>query len=195
MSRDVAAPETDGRDGPGRRTTVVLAGLLAVAVVVAAVLGWQLREEKQRADELQDSVAAGVSAEDTAREMIVEMTSYSHDTLDEDFAWMDGFLTDELAEAYRDEIEAIKQFAEAGELVLVGSIADIAHRVHDEDRVVVLAFVDQDVTSEATGRTSTTELRMRLVLTREDTESEWVAENFENLSGQNQAASGGDTAP
>ncbi|QYJ04870.1 hypothetical protein KUV85_04065 [Nocardioides panacisoli] len=193
VTREQDTEHTDR--GARSRPVVVLAVALVVAVVVAAWGWWQQHEEAERAEELQRSISAGVSAEDAAREMLVEMTSYSHESLEEDFAWLEDFITPELAEAYQDEVASIREFAAAGELVLTGSVADLAHRVQDENQVVVLAFVDQDVRSEATGRGSATELRMRLVLTREDDDAAWVLENFENLSGQNQAGGAADTTP
>lgn len=170
------------------RSIVALAVLLVVALAAAGWLGWRQQQEAERAADLQAQISAGDSAEEAARRMLVEMTSYSHTSLAEDFAWMEQILTPELAEAYRDEVASIREFAAAGELVLTGTVADLAHRVRDENQVVVLAFVDQEVRSEATGRASTTELRMRLVLTREHGDAAWVLENFENLSGQNSAA-------
>jgi hypothetical protein len=154
--------------------TAFLVGALG-AVVWFAV---ELRQERQEA-------AAGEEAEEAAREMLGEITTYGHDSLDADFAWIEEYGTPEFAERYRSSAEKVKRFVAANELDVTGTVVDSAHRVEDGDQVVVLAFVDQEFVSTATDEVAEEEQRVRLVMLRDG--EEWQVDTVEVLSGRTAA--------
>lgn len=169
-------------DEPVRdRRTAIIALLTAFLVFALAGMVWFGLQNREYAQE----DAAGEEAEETAREMLVEMTTYQHDTLDADFAWIEEYGTPEFAERYRSSAEEIKKFVADNELTVTGTVVDSAHRVEDDDQVVVLAFVDQEFTPAGSKEVVDEEQRVRLVMLREG--DEWEVDTVEVLSGQTAA--------
>ncbi len=161
------------------RRRVVIAGLvvaLVAAVGVAAWLGWELRRDRQEA-------AAGQEAEDAAREMLLDITTYSHESVEEDFAWLEDYGTDGFQQGYSEQAQAIEDAVATYEVVATGSVEEIAHRTVDADQVVVLAFVDQVADYTATGESVAEEQRVRLTLLRDG--GDWVIDDLQLYSGQN----------
>jgi hypothetical protein len=118
-----------------RRLAVVVAGL---AVLVGAV---------GCSGEDSDVPGAGQSAEAWAEDVLVDMTSYRHDALEEDFAWMSSHLSAELEASIAAWSESLKTFVSDTELVVTGEVVDLVHR-EDPDGVVVFALVHQEMYSE-----------------------------------------------
>lgn len=163
------------------RKKAIIALLTVFLVFSLAGMVWfgvENREQAQRE-------AAGEEAEETAREMLVEMTTYKYDTLDADFAWIEEYGTPEFAERYQSSAEEIKEFVADNELTVTGTVVDSAHRVEEDDQVVVLAFVDQEFTPAGSEEVVDEEQRVRLVMLREG--DEWEVDTVEVLSGQTAA--------
>lgn len=158
---------------------------IPTAVVALALLAGATGCSDEEQADAAAQFAAGESAAEAAKDMLTEMTSYSHDSLEEDFTWLEAYLTADLAAEYQDDADAIKQFVAAGELTVTGTVLDAGHRVEGENEVFVLAFVDQDIASAATEASVTEELRVRLLLKRADAEDDWIIDDLEILGGQN----------
>lgn len=137
-------------DPAGRRTTgwgraqVLVSAMLVVALAAALVCVAVLWRERQHTEAL---ARAGEDAENAARAAAVRLTSYDHDTVDADFAWVrDGGTAD--FQAYFTEVSepAVAQIKALGADAR-GSVLDAATRVEDTEHVTVLLFVDQEITT------------------------------------------------
>jgi hypothetical protein len=94
-----------------------------------------------------DVPGTGQVAEAWAEDVLVDMTSYRHDSLEEDFAWMATDLTAELAASIAVWSDSLKTFVSDTELVVTGEVVDLVHR-EDSEGVVVFALVHQEMYSE-----------------------------------------------
>ena len=113
MSSDEANQE------PGRTqrlVTLMLAVALAVALI-AVVMLWRDRDElvgRVEQAEHRPSAAVATAAETAARDAVTRMTTYSHETVDEDFSWVDDAGTEEFQRTFTaasaDAIDLIKAF-------------------------------------------------------------------------------------
>jgi Mce-associated membrane protein len=162
---DSTDPETpddppDARTGRGRAVPV-LAGLLAALLVTAAVLGWQVREE--RAVERARDEALQV-----ARSTAVAVLSYDHRRLSEDIAEAEELSTGEFLEQYRAATSGLVDQAEAGQVVVTASVEAASVQEAESDRVQVLLFVDQTTRRQGLEEPRTDQNRVRLTLERVD---------------------------
>ncbi len=123
-----------------RRTTALLAALVAAAVVLLGVTGWaavQLRDRRLVAAARTDALAA-------ARIAAVELLSYDYRRLDADFARARKHVTGRFAEEYATTTEkTVRPTATRYQAVVEASLVDAGVRSASRDRVVVLVFVNQ----------------------------------------------------
>lgn len=126
---------------PSARVLVVVLSLALFAALVALGLLWR------EYDAQRDRREAAEAAERAAREAVVEMTTYDHTTVDEDFAWVEEAGTEKFQDFFADAsapaIELIKQVRATAE----GEVVESAAVVEDEEHVTVLLFVDQTIAS------------------------------------------------
>jgi Mce-associated membrane protein len=148
---------------PGRaaRGVRLLAGLLVVLLGTAAVLGWQVRE--QRAVERARGEALQV-----ARSTAVVVLSYDHRRLAEDVAEAEELSTGEFLEQYRAATSGLVDQAEAGQVVVTASVQAASVQDAEADRVEVLLFVDQTTRRQGLEEPRTDQNRVRLTLERVD---------------------------
>lgn len=128
-----------------RRLAGTLVSLALVALVVALVALW-LRYDDLR--EQRDDHAADLSqAREVAYDAALDMSTWDHRTVDQDFAWVQEYGTEEFQSVMDEEtlaqtksaIRETRQRAEA-------EVVRIAAERNEDDTITVLAFVNQRVT-------------------------------------------------
>lgn len=144
----------------------VLVIVAVVALVLAAVFGWKL---KQHSDE--DAAAtAGLAA---ARAYAVTLTSVDSGNLDRDFtAVLDGS-TGEFKDMYTRSSGQLRQLLLDNKATGKGSVLDAAVKSATTKKVEVLLFIDQTVTNTASADPRVD--RSRVEMTMELVDGRWLA--------------------
>lgn len=146
----------------GRWTLAVLAVLTAAAVTAAVLLTVSARREQALAD-------ARTAAVEQARSAAEVVLSYSHETLDEDFAAALDLATGDFAEEYRrTSEEAVRPVATETRAVVEADVVSAGVVSSSPDRVVVLLFVNQTTTSTRLDAPRTDQNRVRMTMSRVD---------------------------
>lgn len=137
-----------------------------VAVVLAAIFGWNA---KAQSDE-DDAAAAGLAA---ARAYGVTLTSVDSGNLDRDFtAVLDGS-TGEFKDMYTRSSGQLRQLLLDNKATGTGTVLDAAVKSATTTKVEVLLFIDQTVTNAAS--TTPQVDRTRVAMTMELVDGRWLA--------------------
>ncbi|MET7772630.1 hypothetical protein [Nocardia sp. NPDC005366] len=137
-----------------------------VAVVLAAIFGWNV---KQAGDE-DDAAAAGL---DAARTFAVTLTSVDSSNLDRDItAVLDGS-TGEFKDMYTRSSGQLRQLLLENKATGKGTVLDAAVKSVTPTKVEVLLFIDQTVTNTAS--TDPKVDRSRVNMTMELVDGRWLA--------------------
>ncbi len=163
--------------GPLQRDWAALQQALAVGVLVAAsavgVLGYHAYDDR-RADV---AAAEGISA---LRAAVPRILSYDHRELDADFAEAAELLGGELrAEFLRTAAVSIGPAAVRDRQTITASVAAIGLVTADRNRVIAVAFVDQQTASDGDLEPRTTESRIRFTIERFS--SRWLVTSIDVL--------------
>lgn len=140
--------------------------LLSIALVAALVLaGWLFQQKRQ-----DDAVAAArTEATAQARTAAVALTSYDHKTLRKDFDAVRDLATDPFASQFDKASQRLTAVLEKYQGTAHGKVVRAAVSSADTDRVEVLLFVDQTVTSslQQQPRVDRNRIAMTMVRTRD----------------------------
>ncbi|WP_280310643.1 hypothetical protein [Nocardia abscessus] len=150
-----------------RKIRVPLLVLVAVvAVALAVILGWKLRQENAT----DDAAAAGLAA---ARAYAVTLTSVDSGNLDRDFtAVLDGS-TGEFKDMYTRSSGQLRQLLLDNKATGKGTVLDAAVKSATPTKVEVLLFIDQTVTNAASADPRVD--RSRVMMTMELVDGRWLA--------------------
>ena len=150
-----------------RRAALPLTALTAVvAVTAAAVLGWQLRQERR----IDDARAAAVAA---ARAYGVTLTSVKADDLDSGFAAVLDGATGEFRDMYSKSSGDLRTLLQDNKASGTGTVVDAAAKSATETKVEVLLFIDQTITNAASPDPRID--RSRVDMTMELVDGRWLA--------------------
>ncbi|MGW5375689.1 hypothetical protein ACWESM_09620 [Nocardia sp. NPDC003999] len=150
-----------------RRGLLPVAAVIAVAALVAAaVLGWQLKKER-------DVDAAADAALAAARSYAVTLTSVDSGTLDRDFAAVLDGSTGEFRDMYTRSSGQLRQLLLDNKATGKGTVLDAAVKSATETKVEVLLFIDQTVTNTASADPRVD--RSRVAMTMELVDGRWLA--------------------
>ena len=141
--------------------TVLLSAALAGALALA---GWLLLERR----ETHAVEAARTEATAQARIAAVALTSYDYKSLDDDFDAVRRLATDPLASQFDKASETLTDVLEKYQGTAKGKVVRAAVSSADGDRVEVLLFVDQTVTSSMQQRPRVDRNRIAMTLVRTD---------------------------
>lgn len=119
---------------------LVALGALAVVMVAATVVVW-LRPEPSVEEESRAAQAA-------AEQAVVPVVSYGYETLEEDRAEAEGFLTGTYREEYDKLFTVIEQNAPETQTTVGASVVSSGIVRTGDDRVDVLVFVDRPTTNK-----------------------------------------------
>jgi Mce-associated membrane protein len=150
-----------GRLPRPRRVTVLLAAALVASLVTS---GW-LFLAKRTADAV-DASRSDATAQ--ARTAAVALTSYDYRTLGEDFDAVRELAVDPFAAQFDEASRTLTDVLEKYEGTAEGEVVRAAVSSADEDRVQVLLFVDQTVTSSLQDRPRTDRNRIAMTMVRTD---------------------------
>lgn len=146
----------------------VLSVALAVALIALVLLWWRWHDDVALADASREATVV-------AEQRAVQITTYSAETLDTDFGWVDDGATPEFADRYTRETESLREiFAEVGAQA-EGRVTASAATADSTDRVEVLLFVDQQIRT-ADGATPDTE-ENRVIVTMVKVDGRWLVDD------------------
>lgn len=160
----------------------------ALAAVLALSLGWlayvlATGEDSGPGDEALALAEAEEGALEAARDAAVRLTSYSHTSLDTDFAWARTAGTASFQAEYAKVTPPVADYVERLEVTAKGTVDDAAATAEDEDHVTVLLFVDQTLVSGTTGERTLVTPRITMKMVR--TGGAWMLDDasLRNLAG------------
>ena len=184
MTTATDAPvEVEPTEGPGPRlrlprvprprpATLLLSAALVAALALA---GWLLLEKRS-----DDAVAAArTEAVAQARTAAVALTSYDHRTLRKDFDAVRDLATAPFETQFDKASERLTDVLEKYQGMAQGKVVRAAVSSADENRVEVLLFVDQTVTSSLQQRPRVDRNRIAMTLVR--TQDGWRVSEAELL--------------
>lgn len=183
-TQPTSSPKLISSSGPApvrRGTPLWVTAALAVALVaalVAAGLLWHAdRGHKDDAARAQALTTAGQQAKAAAQEVAVDMTSYSWQTVDQDFSWIDTAGTAHFQETYTRVSEPAKRLVKALHVTAVGSVMASGVDVLDPTHVNVVLFVDQRINGRGAGTSEPD--RSRLVMHMVEQDGRWLVDSVE----------------
>ena len=182
-----ASARSRARSGAGALTAMTRSRLLVgglvlalVASLVAVVLLWRDRDDdaaEDRAAASTELVDAALAAEQAARDTVVQMTSYSFRTVDDDFDWVDAAGTKKFQENFADAAKAAIAYVKTLKATAVGTVMDSAATAADADHVKVLLFVDQEIRSKGESGSRLDQPRVTMQMVRQD--GEWLVDEVQ----------------
>ncbi|MGW6421510.1 hypothetical protein ACWF82_02450 [Nocardia sp. NPDC055053] len=151
----------------GRRALLPALGLVAVvALAAAAILGWQLRQERA-VDAAADAALAA------ARAYAVTLTSVDSGRLDSDFAAVLDGSTGEFRDMYTRSSGQLRELLQENKATGKGTVLEAAVKSATETEVEVLLFIDQTVTNAASADPRVD--RSRVLMTMRLVDGRWLA--------------------
>ena len=121
--------------------------------------------------------AAEDSHGNTARDYAVALSSFDFENLDANRDTIVSGSTPEFAGKYSEMVDALRQIVTEGKGRATATAGHIGIESLDEDRVVVLVFVDQQATNVVSPEGNTQKYRMVVTLIRDG--DRWVVDNVD----------------
>lgn len=169
-SAPAAAAPASGRS----RLVPVLGVLLALAVGAVALVwlqGGQARDDAALSE-------AEAQATQVAEDVIVRMTTYDAETVDEDFTWVSEVGTSKFEREQTVTTEQLIPVIKRTGAQAEGTVQRAAATATDEDTVSVLLFVDQVLGRTGTRQTSLDRTRVEMTMVR-SSDGDWLVDEIE----------------
>lgn len=160
---DAAAGDQAGAEAShrGGRAGRILAVVVILALLAAtAVLGYLLWQSNQ-----QDALRR--AATDDASRLVVQLASYDHTDVDANLAVVTAEATPDFAERYREVSEGLRELLASGEGTSTGTVTHAAAESVDDERAVVLVFLDQEISNVTVPEGRVDSSRMVVTLVRD----------------------------
>lgn len=153
---------------PSRRTVVAACGsaLLVVAVAAAAVMGWQLRKQREIDEAGQQALAA-------AQQYAIVLTSVDAGNLDQNFSAVLNGATGQFKDMYSQSSSQLKQVLIDSKARAQGKVIAAGIKSATTHKVEVMVFLDQSVTNSLNPQPRLD--RNRIILTMEKIGGRWLA--------------------
>lgn len=169
-----AAPEW-APPPPHRRRSVpwsslVLGLALALSLGVAGWMGLQVYDDDRQDNARRQATAA-------AQTYAVQLTTYDHTTLEQDFARVLANSTGAFRAQYTAASESLRALIVRFKGTATGEVLSTAVVSSDTDQAVVLLFVDQTVNNAQTKEPRVDRSRMRMELEKQD--DRWLISDLE----------------
>lgn len=148
----------------------VLAALLAGTTAVAAVLGLKWQERRATDDAATEALAA-------AQQYAVALTSIDSARLTADFAAIADGATGKFKDMYTRSAEQLQPLLAEAQSVSKGRVVAASIQSASSDRVVVLLFVDAEITNTTTPQPRLD--RNRIIMTMDRAGDRWLASEVE----------------
>ncbi|WP_148306931.1 hypothetical protein [Nocardia nova] len=150
-----------------RKVTVgALVLLLVVSSGAAITFGWKLKHRD-------DLARASEAALDAARTYAVALTSIDAAHTDQDFTAVRGGATGDFARMYDESAQKLKPLLVQAKSVSKGRVVGAGVQSASTDRVVVVLFVDAEITN-VTSPTPRVD-RNRITITMDHIDGKWLA--------------------
>lgn len=161
------------------RNVIVL--LIAVLTAAVALTVWALvrdpgTEPADDAATLSDLEAA----DESARALLVDMTTYDYRELEDEYGWLDQLTNAELRAQMEERVADIEKVVRVGKVTAKGSVERSGYRANDNGSVTVIAFVRQQITDRSNEGRKLEE--QWATLTMVDDGGDWLVDDIE-LSG------------
>lgn len=167
---DRAATGTTTFGRPARLLAGVLAVLLIGVTGLAGVLGWQWKDRH-------DTDRAATAALAAAQQYAVALTSIDTTDMDADFAAIADGATGEFKSMYTRSAEQLKPLLTQAQSVSKGRVVAASVQSASQDRVVVMLFVDAEITNTTTPQPRVD--RNRIIMTMDRVGDRWLAGEVE----------------
>ncbi len=165
-----AGPETDAPAGRGVPTWLLaVAGLVLVALVAGCAWAWQSTSGETEEEATRAAQAA-------AERAIVPVLSYGFETLEEDQARAQGYLTSDYREDYDQLFAVISDNAPQTQTTVDAEVVASGIVRSGVDRVDVLVFVDRPTTNKLTPEPET--YKDQVTVTMQKVGDEWLVDNL-----------------
>jgi Mce-associated membrane protein len=153
-----------------RRLIPILAVVSVVLLVLAGLATWQYVEARERTATEQTIAAAPKEATDAAREIVTQMFTYDHRTVDADLAAVRERLTDPaLTEFVEQSMPSVASAAKQQEASVYATVAAAApQEVVDADRVRVLVMLNRMVSTKESPEAASSASRLSVEMVRVD---------------------------
>lgn len=153
---------------PSRRAAATACGgaLLVVAVVATALMGWQLRKQRE-VDE------AGQQALAVAQQYAIVLTSVDAGNLDQNFSAVLNGATGEFKDMYSQSSSQLRQVLIDSKARAQGKVIAAGIKSATTHKVEVMVFLDQSVTNSLNPQPRLD--RNRIILTMEKVGGRWLA--------------------
>jgi Mce-associated membrane protein len=160
------------RRRPSGRALVAGSGavLLAAAVAVAGVLGWDMRNQRIVDDAGEQALAA-------AQQYAVVLTTVDAAKLDSNFSTVLDGATGEFKDMYSQSSAGLKQVLIDNKAKATGTVLAAGIKSASPDKVEVMLFVDQAVTNALNPEPRLD--RNRIIMTMEKVNGRWLASDVE----------------
>lgn len=159
-ARADTGPEATAPPRGGKVGRLVAAVVIVALLAATAVLGYLLWQGQQE-DELRRT------ATDDASRLVVQLASYNHTDVDENLAVVTAEATPDFAERYREVSEGLRELLASGKGTSAGTVTHAAAESVDEERAVVLVFLDQEITNITVPEGRVDSSRMVVTLVRD----------------------------
>lgn len=167
-------------DVPQPRTGLIatLVALVIVLVIATVLAAWfrgevvQLRESGAASNEALVDVGATAQAAGQVSDALETVFSYDFARLDESEQAAREVITGEFVADFEEQFEQVRDLAPDQQAVVTATVQDIAVKVLQDDRAVLLAFLDQQTTRGADLRQAAAAAG-RLTVTAELVDGRW----------------------
>jgi Mce-associated membrane protein len=150
-----------------RRVAGAAAALVFVAaLMVAAYLGWQLKQRN-------DTAAAGRAALAVAQSYAVTLTSVDTNNIDQNFNQVLNGATGEFKDMYSQSAAQLRQVLIDNKAMSKGTVVDAAIKSATKTKVEVLLFIDQSISNVVNPQPRID--RSRVAMTMELIDNHWLA--------------------
>ena len=157
---DDADAGAEGSRRGGRAGRILVVVVILALLAATAVLGYLLRQGHQE-DELRRA------ATDDASRLVVQLASYDHTDVDANLAVVTAEATPDFAERYREVSEGLRELLASGEGTSTGTVTHAAAESVDDERAVVLVFLDQEISNVTVPEGRVDSSRMIVTLVRD----------------------------
>jgi Mce-associated membrane protein len=150
-----------------RRVAAAATALVFVAaLMVAAYLGWQLKQRN-------DTAAAGRAALAVAQSYAVTLTSVDTNNIDQNFNQVLNGATGEFKDMYSQSAAQLRQVLIDNKAMSKGTVVDAAIKSATKTKVEVLLFIDQSISNVVNPQPRID--RSRVAMTMELIDNHWLA--------------------
>jgi Mce-associated membrane protein len=151
---------------------LALAAVVALGLVAAGLLAWDLHRLATRAD-------ARKAAQVVATDSIETILSYDHATYDEGVTAAESLMTEGFAAEYTDTVDTVRAEVLETESVVKAQVVASSVVAAGSDEVEVLLFVNQTTTGTQVAQPRVDLNRVEVTLVRDD--GSWLVSDIEAL--------------